>query len=376
MFKLSNRSLLSLIGGCRLMQRAASYSSSSTYDPSTRIVREPLYKQVGIIGFPTNLGQPNSGVQMGPRAIRRSGLFESIEAMGIELVDYGDMRVTEVFPDPPKFGLRHPRTHAENAMNISQSLQVALNHQGKENILFCIGGDHSVSLGTVHGHAQVNKDMVLLWIDAHADCNTCLTSGSGNVHGMPLSFLINELQEFVPRMEEFDELRPCISFKDIAFIGLRDIDPGERYLLEKFGVTYYGMQEVDHLGIQEVVRRSLQEVNPGFKRPIHLSFDIDSLDPGFAKCTGTPVPAGLTLREGLYIAEEVHRTGCLKVVDLVEVNPDLGDPAQSEVTVNAAKEVIRACFGWQRAGIVPSNYQIPMPADVNAESRVSLLREK
>uniref|UniRef100_A0A1I8FB72 Arginase n=1 Tax=Macrostomum lignano TaxID=282301 RepID=A0A1I8FB72_9PLAT len=291
------------------MQRSSSLlSSSSTYDPSTRIVREPLYKQ-GDHRFPTNLGQPNSGVQMG---LEPSGEAACLRALS--------------------------------------PLQVALNHQGKENILFCIGGDHSVSLGTVHGHAQVNKDMVLLWIDAHADCNTCLTSGSGNVHGMPLSFLINELQEFVPP----DGGVRRAAAVDIAFIGLRDIDPGERYLLEKFGVTYYGMQEVDHLGIQEVVRRSLQEVNPGFKRPIHLSFDIDSLDPGFAKCTGTPCRP-----DSRCAKDSTLRRRCTG-----QVNPDLGDPAQSEVTVNAAKEVIRACFGWQRAGIVPSNYQIPMPADV------------
>ncbi|KAK3768538.1 hypothetical protein RRG08_015143 [Elysia crispata] len=234
-------------------------------------------------------------------------------------------------------------------------------HLKKGERLLVLGGDHSLGIGSIHGQAQAQPDVVVVWVDAHADLNTPLTSSSGNMHGMPLSFLIHELAEFLPPTPALEWCKPCLSARDVVYIGLRDVDPAERLFIEQCGITAFSMQEVDKFGIREVVERALAAVDPSGNRPIHLSFDVDAMDPVHAAATGTPVPGGLSLRESFYLAEEIAATGRLAVLDIAEVNPLLGTPSEQKITVSNAIDVTAKFYGSQRKGDVPPDYVIPRP---------------
>ncbi|XP_070537093.1 arginase, hepatic-like [Ptychodera flava] len=208
-----------------------------------------------------------------------------------------------------------------------------------------LGGDHSVAIGTVHGHLKAQPNTCVLWVDAHTDINTPETSPSGNMHGMPLSFVIHELEESVKDVPGFDWLSPCIYAKDVAYIGARDIDSGEMKTIEDLGIKCLSAQDVDDKGLKDVLAEAMQAINPNNDKYYHISFDIDSLDPTVAYSTGTRAYGGLTSREGMYIVEEVWRTGKLSGIDMVEVNPTLGGDIEQEVTVNTAVEVLLASLG-------------------------------
>jgi len=313
---------------------------------------------LGIIGVPFNKGQPHGGVAQAPAQLRVAGISKKLQLMGYRVHDYGDIQFQQFQDDPPSCNIKNPRTIGEATRKISETV---MNVISSGQTCLSLGGDHSLSIGTVHGHLQVEPDTTLVWVDAHADINPPLASHTGNIHGMVLSFLLHELQQYVPRVQSFEWLKPCLHAKDIAFIGLRDIDPAERYVIEKFGITCYTMHDIDKHGVDYVLEHAINKVNPGLKRPMHLSYDIDALDPGFSPSTGTPVPGGLSIREGMFIAEEMALTDKLTGIDLVEVNPELGNKHDQELTLFTATEVIAACFGKRRKGNVPPNFQIPIP---------------
>jgi arginase len=173
---------------------------------------------------------------------------------------------------------------------------------------------------------------------------------SGNMHGMPVSLLVKELRSEWPVVPELEWCRADLSLKNFCWIGLRSIDYFERVMMEKYGVTYFDMRDVEKMGIDKVVHRALEILNPNGEKQLHVSFDIDALDPLYANSTGTPVIGGLTLREGVFIMEEAFNTGKLSSVDLVEVNPCLGDAKDVETTVNSAKLIIQAAVGNNRSG--------------------------
>lgn len=154
----------------------------------------------------------------------------------------------------------------------------------------------------------------MVWIDAHADINTIETTGTGNMHGMPVSFLLGINKNPIPG---FDWIRPILTPDRLVYIGLRDVDQGEKRILNEYGIKAFSMHEVDRYGIGEVVKMALDHVNPNRDKPIHMSFDVDALDPSVAPSTGTPVRGGLTFREGHYICEAIHETGLLVAFDIV-----------------------------------------------------------
>jgi arginase len=180
-----------------------------------------------------------------------------------------------------------------------------------------------------------------VWVDAHADINTPQTTQSGNLHGCPLSFLLGIAGE----IESYEWLKPTLAAKDLVYIGLRDVDEGEKRLLRKHNIKAFSMFEVDKYGIGKVVEMALDHVNPNRDRPIHLSFDVDALDPSVAPSTGTPVRGGLTFREGHYICEALAETGLLVALDLMEVNPMLGDEQSLMETVTVGCSIVRCCAG-------------------------------
>ncbi|XP_075555694.1 arginase-1-like isoform X3 [Dermacentor variabilis] len=217
-----------------------------------------------------------------------------------------------------------------------------------------LGGDHTMSIGTVSGHASsTDSEVALIWVDAHGDINTPSSSTSGNIHGMPLSFLVHELAPYVVKPKGLEWVQPCVRKDNLVYIGLRDVDPYERYFMDHLGIRTYDMGDIDRLGIQAVVQRTLQEINPAGDKSLHISFDIDSIDKLVAPSTGTPVLGGLTLREALVIAEEVSKSGQLRVLDLAEVNPLLGNEQDAGHTVDCGVKLVDAFFGSPRGGHQP-----------------------
>ncbi|XP_023016433.1 arginase isoform X2 [Leptinotarsa decemlineata] len=225
-----------------------------------------------------------------------------------------------------------------------------------ESICLTLGGDHAIAIGSVDGHIKAkNEDICVLWVDAHADLNTNKTSTSGNVHGMPMALLATELSDYWPYLPGMDWQKPIISIRNVAYIGLRSVDSYERLVIDKLGITAFGMEDVENYGISTIVNMALNKIDPEKKRSIHVSYDIDSLDSLEAPSTGTSVRGGLTLREGIQIMEMVYNTGRLGAMDLVEVNPSIGTEQDVKKTIDAAIHIILAAFGYSRRGLVPKN---------------------
>ncbi|TRY99958.1 hypothetical protein DNTS_033976 [Danionella cerebrum] len=282
-----------------------------------------FHHRVGIIGAPFSKGQPKDGVQKGPEFIRDAGLIQRLKGQGCVVKDYGNVAF-EDFPDDEPIG--------------------------------------RLAIGSISGHAASRGELSVLWVDAHADINTPLTTPTGNIHGQSLSYLIHELHSKIPKLPNFSWLKPCVAAQDIVYIGLRDLDPEEHSILKYLGIKTFFMTDVDRLGIAKVVEQTCDHMFLKVKKPIHLSFDIDALDPSVSPATGTPVVGGLTYREGIYICENICQTGLLSAVDLVEVNPELGNSQEGvESTVNAAVDLLLACFGRHGEGSHNPDYTIPNP---------------
>ncbi|XP_018423185.1 PREDICTED: arginase-1 isoform X2 [Nanorana parkeri] len=314
-------------------------------------------RSVGVIGAPFSKGQSRGGVEEGPIYIRRAGLIEKLEELEYDVKDYSDLPFPELPHDEPFQNVKNPRTVGQATETVANAVS-EVKKSGR--VCLTIGGDHSLAVGTIAGHAKVHPDLCVVWVDAHADINTPMTSPSGNLHGQPVSFLIKELQNKVPDIPGFSWVKPCLSAKDIVYIGLRDVDPGEHFILKTLGIKSYSMSDVDRLTINKVMEETLEYLVGKKKRPIHLSFDIDGLDPSVAPATGTPVPGGLTYREGMYITEQLYNTGLLSAVDMMEVNPSRGETErESMLTVNTALNMILSCFGKAREGFHASSMYIP-----------------
>ena len=202
-------------------------------------------------------------------------------------------------------------------------------------------------IGDTLGVLGLGREIAVIWVDAHADINTPEGSDSGNVHGMPVSFLTGLSKEDSSNQECFgwieDDMR--ISVKKLVYIGLRDVDAAEKRILRENGIKAFSMFDIDRHGIGRVMEMALGHI--GTDTPIHLSFDVDALDPMWAPSTGTPVRGGLTLREGDYICECVHETGSLIAVDLVEVNPKLAtkEDIGANETIRAGCSLVRCALG-------------------------------
>ncbi|XP_077062093.1 arginase-1 [Siphateles boraxobius] len=325
------------------------------------IFRRDLHHQhsVGIIGAPFSKGQQKDGVQRGADLIRAAGLVPKLKGQGCVVKDYGNLTFEEVPNDEPIGRLKSPRAVGRANELLSGAVQKV---KSDGNTCVMLGGDHSLAIGSIAGHAASRRELSVLWVDAHADINTPLTTPTGNIHGQPLSYLIHELHSKIPIIPNFSWLKPCVAAKDIVYIGLRDVDPEEHYILKYLGIKTFSMTEVDRLGIAKVMEQTCDHMFSKVKKPIHLSFDIDALDPSVSPATGTPVAGGLTYREGIYITEQICQTGLLSAVDIVEVNPKQGK-TEDEITstVNTAVDLLLGCFGRVREGSHEPDYKMPNP---------------
>ncbi|KAJ1746760.1 Arginase, catabolizes arginine to ornithine and urea [Coemansia sp. RSA 1821] len=301
---------------------------------------------VGVTCVPFSGGQPKGGVDDGPIEMIRFGILDQMQGMGyqVELSEGMDKyRSMQPASDPPIGNMKNPRYVGMAARRVSEQVKA---HCQQGRLAVTLGGDHSIAMGTLVGSSSVYDNMCVIWVDAHADINTPNSTDSGNLHGCPLSFVLGLCdKDEVPPNSPFEWIKPCIQSNHLVYIGLRDVDPAEKAILRKHGIRAFSMHDVDKYGIGQVVEMALDHVNPERNRPIHMSFDVDALDPSVAPATGTPVRGGLTFREGHYICEAVAETGCLVALDLVEVNPLLGDPESLRQTVAVGCSLVRSSLG-------------------------------
>lgn len=301
-----------------------------------------LGQNLGVVGLPFAKGQRKGGVEKGPDDLREFGTLKNLCKYGWHVTDYGNIAFEIPETCPPIGNVRRSNTVGNATRDVADAVERSLQ---ENDVCLNLGGDHSLAIGTISGTARVHPDLCVLWVDAHADINTPQTSASGNLHGMPLSFLVHEIKEkgLAPTgLPGFEWIQTCLDAKSLAYIGLRDVDPYEKLFIENLGIKVVTIPDIDHFGIERCVEDALDAINPSRSRPLHVSFDIDALDPNYAPSTGTPVREGLTLRESLYIAEQAANSGCLRTLDLVEVNLSLGKSCEGERTLLAAMNIILA----------------------------------
>ena len=271
--------------------------------PSDRVIR--------VVGVPMDLGQSQRGVDMGPSAIRYARLGERLKRLGYQVEDAGNLQIPANVSVPESGLVSTVRGICED---IYQQARGSL--AGGRLPLF-LGGDHSIAIGTVGGVTN-ERECGVLWIDAHGDFNTPDTSASGNIHGMPLAVLLGRGDE---RLVDVGRPGRKLDPRDVVVIGLRQLDPRERDMLKASGMGLYTMRDVDERGASAVAEEALTRLE--HRSALHVSLDLDALDPGEAPGVGTPVEGGLSYREAQLLMELVADTGKLGSMDVVEVNPML-----------------------------------------------------
>jgi arginase len=292
-------------------------------------------KQIAIIGAALDLGAGRRGVDMGPSAIRYAGLHERLTGIGYRCVDWGDVEtaVQEATDESDATARYLPEIKAACG-RVARLVEIAL-EQG--SLPLVLGGDHSIALGTLGGLARASGVGGVLWIDAHSDLNTPESSPSGNVHGMPLAAAIGLTDE---RFESDAWTLPAVEPERVALVGLRSVDARERDRIRELGIKAYTMSDIDRIGIERAIRESLAQIaGPGF---VHVSLDMDALDPEVAPGVGTPIRGGLSYREAHLALELVAESGVAGSFEVVEVNPILD---RENATAQLAVELVASALG-------------------------------
>lgn len=268
-----------------------------------------------------DLGSGRRGVDMGPSALRIAGLESRLTELGYEVIDSGDVSIQimerQKISDPT---LRYKSEILKTSKILAQKVERTLE---RGDFPLCIGGDHSMALGTLAGISSFckkkNLSLGVIWIDAHADMNTHKTTPSGNIHGMPLAASLGIGH---PDLTELYGFTPKVLPENCALIGIRSIDIEEKKNIKKLNIPVYTMSDVDKLGIHRIINRVLKQFKQNVDH-IHVSFDVDSVDPEVAPGVGTPVPGGLSFREAHLLMESIAECGCMSSLEVAEVNPIL-----------------------------------------------------
>lgn len=282
-------------------------------------------KTISLIGAPIEEGSGRRGAAMGPTALRIAGIDTMLTDLGYMVVDEGDLR-----PVPARDLASHPRANNLQAVAaFTRALDGAVHEAARAGRLpITLGGDHALAMGTVSGMAryahEVGRPLFVLWLDAHADFNSPDTSPSGNMHGMPVAFFCGQA-EFAPIL---DRNRPLVDPRNVFQVGIRSVDEREREEIAEHGVNVYDMRAVDETGMARIMHEILDTVSHA-DGLLHVSFDVDFLDPEIAPGVGTTVPGGATFREAHLIMEMLCDSGLVSSLDLVELNPFLDDRGKS-----------------------------------------------
>jgi arginase len=312
--------------------------------------------RIALLGIPIEIGASRPGTLMGPAALRTAGIGRILEQLGFAVADHGDMAAPGTAPadDSPPADAKYyheikgwVRALGERAWQLARSGAVPI----------FMGGDHSLSMGSVNGVArhwqEQGRPLFVLWLDAHADYNTPDTTETGNMHGMSAAFLCGE-----PGLDRLlgGQPRVSISPDQIDLFGIRSIDPLEKKLVRERRIAVADMRAIDEFGVGVLIRRVIERVRAQ-NGVLHVSFDVDFLDPAVAPGVGTTVPGGATYREAHLIMELLHDSGLVRSVDIVELNPFLDERGR---TARVAVELISSLFGLQITDRpTPSNAVFP-----------------
>jgi arginase len=270
-------------------------------------------REIGIIGVPMDLGAGRRGVDMGPYAIRYAGLEHDLQAMGLRVIDYHNIAV----PGPESGEPGNPRAKFEERIETAcvELRQRVGDIARADGFPLVLGGDHSIAMGSVAGLLDAWGDVGVLWVDAHGDINTPDTSPSGNVHGMPVAALLGKAGIGARLGWGTRYIHP----ERVVLFGTRTLDPGERKIIRALGIRMFTMTEIDQVGIPEAIKQTIALLKgPG---GIHISLDMDAVDPLEAPGVGTPWPGGLTYREAHLAMELLAETGQVSSMEVAEVNP-------------------------------------------------------
>ncbi len=289
--------------------------------------------KIKIIGIPLDLGQSNRGVDMGPSSIRYAGLSTRLKKLGYEVHDTGNLSVP----------IRDSLDETENGTYLTaiQKVCETLYKEARAAVengfspVF-LGGDHSIAIGSIGGITHDGPTGVI-WIDAHGDANTPESSPSGNIHGMPVSVLLGD---GFPGLVNVGRQGPKLAPEDIVMIGIRDLDRAERERLKENGITIYTMRDIDERGMARVANEALEKLS--HRERLHVSLDLDALEPHEAPGVGTPSNGGLTYREAMLLMEIIADSDRFSSLDLVEINPILDTRNQ---TSRIAVELAASLFG-------------------------------
>jgi arginase len=293
--------------------------------------------KISLIGVPLDFGQSRRGVDMGPSAIRYAGAVGRIESIGHQVTDEGDVQVSVV----------ERKKHSDsNLKNLDEVIQATTELAQKVaevveagRFPLVLGGDHSIAIGTLAGLSDKYKNLGVIWYDAHADFNTAETSPSGNIHGMPLAVSVGLGHESLVNLHsEGRKVKP----ENIVIIGARSVDPEERQLIKEQGVKVFTMHEIDRYGMTAVMEEALSYLRSREVDGVHLSLDLDGLDPLYTPGVGTPVPGGISYRESHLAMEMLEDSGMITSAEFVEVNPILDEKNK---TADVAVGLMGSLFG-------------------------------
>lgn len=293
-------------------------------------------KKITIVGVPMDLGADRRGVDMGPSAIRYASVQEKLTGLGYDVKDRGNL----VVPTPESYDVgENQLKYLSEITQVSNELATVLDEVIQTgHFPLVLGGDHSIAIGTIAGVAKHYNRMGVIWFDAHGDLNTAETSPSGNIHGMPLAVSLGLGH---PDLVQIGGFAPKVRPENVVVIGARDLDKGERMLIREQGIKVFTMHDIDRIGMGAVMEEALHIVTAGTDG-VHLSLDLDGLDPHDAPGVGTPVVGGITYREGHLAMEMLAAADVLTSAEFVEVNPILDNGNR---TAKAAVALIGSVFG-------------------------------
>ncbi|MER3006553.1 arginase [Bacillus licheniformis] len=299
-----------------------------------------LKQQISMIGVPMDLGQLRRGVDMGPSAIRCAGVNERLECLCQDIEDLGDMTIGQREDEkeggePASEELRNLKAITKASVKLAETVD---NIVASGVFPLVLGGDHSIAIGTLAGLAKHYQNLGVIWYDAHADLNTKETSPSGNIHGMPLAISLGIGHEGLTAIYGKEAK---IKAENIVIIGARSLDDGEKELIRDKGIKVYTMHEIDRLGMTRVMEETIDYLR-GRTDGVHLSLDLDALDPNDAPGVGTPVAGGISYRESHLAMEMLEESKLITSAEFVEVNPILDEKNR---TAEAAVALMGSLFG-------------------------------
>ncbi|MBA4537844.1 arginase [Bacillus aquiflavi] len=293
-------------------------------------------RKISIIGVPMDLGQTRRGVDMGPSAIRYAGVIERLEKLNYELEDIGDIVIGKLEKtDDSNSMLRNLTAVAEANERLASKVSEVVKSGSFPLVL---GGDHSIAIGTLAGICKHYKNLGVIWYDAHADLNTEETSPTGNIHGMPLAASMGIGHKDLTGIFGYTEK---IKSENIVIIGARSLDEGEKQLIKEKGIKVYTMHEIDRLGMTKVIEETIEYLKERTDG-VHLSLDLDGLDPHDAPGVGTPIIGGISYRESHLAMEMLAEAGIITSAEFVEVNPILDERNK---TATVAVALMGSLFG-------------------------------